>query len=197
MEKETKWAIDPSHSEIAFKIKHLMITHIKGVFRSYDADVRTSGSDFTTAEIDVWIDPASIDTGDTKRDEHLKGADFFDVANHKQITFDGGTIERSTKDSSLELWGNLTMKGISKRIKLSLEFGGLTKDPYGNEKAGFTVTGTISRKDWELKWNTALENGGEMVGEEVIVNCEIQLIKINDQEMKMKAESLEDEKVAV
>lgn len=195
MTKETKWTIDPAHSEIAFKIKHLMITNVRGVFKNFDADITTTGDDFTTAQIDVWIDATSIDTGDAKRDEHLKGAEFFDTKKYKEITFELATIEKSKKDGSLALWGDLIMKGISRRIKLDVQFGGLAKDPWGNERAGFTVTGKINRKEWELNWNTSLETGGMMVGEEVTINCEVQLIKANNKEMKMEAKASNSEEV--
>jgi polyisoprenoid-binding protein YceI len=126
----------------------------------------------------------------------LKSAEFFDVTKHKQITFSDGSIEKSKKDSSLELWGNLTIKGISKRIKLSALFGGLIRDPYGNEKVGFTITGKINRKDWGLTWNTALEGGGVVLGDDVTINCEIELIKSNADDLKIKIEELNDKKVA-
>jgi polyisoprenoid-binding protein YceI len=171
-----KWTLDTAHSEIAFKIKHLMITNVKGVFREFDAVIYTTGEDFITSEIDFWLNPASIDTGDEKRDAHLKGEDFFDAENHKQITFTGNTIE-SVNDQRYELYGDLTVKGITKRIKLDVEFGGVMKDPWGNEKAGFTINGKINRKDWGLNWNAALEAGGVLVSDTVSISCEVQLIR--------------------
>lgn len=174
---KTKWAIDPSHSEVAFKVKHLMITSVKGKFSEFEASIFTTGEDFMTAEIDFWLNPASIDTGDAKRDEHLKSADFFDVENHKQITFIGNTYEQVDGDGSYELYGDLTIKGITKQIKLDVEFGGVMKDPWGNEKAGFSVNGKINRKDWELNWNTVLEAGGVLVSDQIKISCEIQLVR--------------------
>lgn len=172
-----KWGIDPSHTEIAFKVKHLMITNVKGVFKEFDASIYTTGEDFMTSEIDFWMNPASVDTGDQKRDEHLKSADFFDVENFKQISFLGNSYEKVDKDGSYELYGDLTIKGIKKRIKLDVEFGGVMKDPWGNEKAGFTINGKMNRKDWGLNWNAALEAGGVLVGDEVRISCEVELIK--------------------
>jgi polyisoprenoid-binding protein YceI len=172
-----KWGIDPVHSEIGFKVKHLMITNVKGVFKEFEASIYTTGEDFMTSEIDFWLNPATIDTGDSKRDEHLKSADFFDVENHKQISFLGNTYEKVDGDGSYTLYGDLTIKGISKQIKLDVEFGGVMKDPWGNEKAGFTLNGKINRKDWGLNWNATLEAGGVLVSEEVRISCEIQLIK--------------------
>ncbi len=174
---KTKWGIDPIHSEIAFKVKHLMITNVKGVFKEFDASVYTTGEDFMTSEIDFWLNPASVDTGAADRDAHLKSADFFDVENFKQINFVGKSYEKVDNDGSYTLYGDLTIKGVSKQVKLDVEFGGVMKDPWGNEKAGFTINGKINRKDWGLNWNAALEAGGVLVGETVNISCEVQLVK--------------------
>ena len=130
-----------------------------------------------TSEIDFWLNPASVDTGDTKRDEHLRSADFFDAENHKQISFTGNTYEQVDGDGSYTLYGDLTIKGIKKQVKLDVEFGGVMKDPWGNEKAGFTINGKINRKDWGLNWNTTLEAGGVLVSDDVRISCEVQLVK--------------------
>ena len=188
--KETKWSIDPSHTEIAFKIKHLMISYVKGSFKVFDASIYTYGKDFTTAEIDLSIDTASISTGDEKRDVHLKSADFFDVEKHKQITFTSSTIGKANKDGVHELWGELTMLGITKNIKLDVEFGGVVKDPWGNEKAGFTVTGKIKRSDWGLVWNAPMEAGGFLVSDEVSISCEVELINVSPSTLTMELEPL-------
>lgn len=180
---KTRWVIDPAHSEIEFKVRHLMIAHIKGSFRIFDASIYTTGKDFGTAEIDVWIDTLSIDTGNNERDEHLKSEAFFDAMRHHQINF--RSLSMSKKDSDgeeYELWGELTMHGITKSVKLDVEFGGIERDPYGKEKAGFTVTGTINRYDWNLIWNSPTESGGVMVSEDVKISCEIQLINSGQQE---------------
>lgn len=174
---KTKWSIDKSHTDIEFKVRHLMISNIKGIFTEFEASIYTSGDDFLTAEIDFWLNPASIRTGDEKRDEHLKGADFFDVLNHKQITFTGNTFVKVDKVNNYELFGNLCIKGITKQIKLHVEFGGVMKDPMENQKAGFTIRGVINRNDWNLNWNTALEAGGILVSDEVTISCEVELIK--------------------
>ena len=173
---KTKWSIDQAHTEIAFKVRHLMISHVKGAFKTFDASIYTDAADFTTAEIDLWIDPSSIYTGDTKRDEHLKSADFFDVQKHKQITFTSSTMGKPDSEGNCELWGELTMIGITKNVKLNVQFGGTVKDPWGNEKSGFTVTGKINRSDWGLTWNASLEAGGLMVSDEVIISCDVELI---------------------
>lgn len=192
---QTKWSIDPAHSEIAFKVRHLMIAHVKGALKIFDANIYTSKKDFTTAEIDVWIDAASITTGDVKRDEHLKGADFFDVENHKQITFKANSIESEGDDGLHEMWGNLTMKGITKNIKLQVQFGGMLNDPWGKERAGFSITGKINRSDWGLVWNSAIETGGLMVGDEINISCEIELINTGNKELSMELENITEEAI--
>jgi polyisoprenoid-binding protein YceI len=174
---KTKWSIDHAHSEIAFKVKHLMITNVKGVFTEYDADVRTNGDDFMTAEVNFWMNPASVSTGNAERDVHMKSADFFDVENYRQITFVATGYENVDNDGSYELYGDLTIKGVTRNIRLDVEFGGVVKDPWKNEKAGFTINGKINRRDWGLNWNTALEAGGVLVSEDVYISCEVQLAK--------------------
>ncbi len=185
---KTKWSVDQAHTEIAFKVRHLMIAHVKGSFKTFDASIYTNGKDFTTAEIDLWIDPSSINTGDAKRDEHLISADFFDAQNHKQITFTSSTIGNLDSEGNHELWGELTMIGVTKNVKLNVQFGGIIKDPWGNEKSGFTVTGKINRSDWGLVWNATLETGGLMVSDEVTILCEVELINIGQKDLEMKLE---------
>jgi len=176
LEKE-KWVIDPSHSEIGFKIKHLMITNVKGNFKTFDAVIYTTGDDFRTAEADVSVDVSSIVTGSSDRDNHVKGADFFDSEKYPQINFISNTVEPVDQDGSFDLWGDLTIRDTTKRIKLNVEFGGVMKDPWGNEKAGFSVNGNINRKDFGLNWNAPLETGGLLVSELVQIHCEIQLTR--------------------
>jgi polyisoprenoid-binding protein YceI len=187
-DSKTKWLIDQVHSEIAFKVKHLMISNVKGSFKIFDASIYTNGKDFTKAEIDLWIDASSITTGDEKRDEHLKSADFFDMENHKQITFTSSYIGKEDAEGNHELWGELTMRGITHTIKLNAQFGGIVKDPWGNEKAGFTVTGKIERSKWDLIWNTSLEAGGFVVSEFVNIVCEIELTNAGHKELTMELE---------
>jgi polyisoprenoid-binding protein YceI len=174
---KTKWGIDPAHSEIGFRVKHLMISNVRGAFREYDASIYTTGENFMSAEIDFWLNPASVTTGDEKRDAHLKSADFFDVENFKEIHFIANTYENVDNDGSYELYGDLIIKGITKRIKLDVEFGGVVKDPWGNGKAIFKINGKINRKDWGLNWNAALEAGGVLVSEDVWISCEVQLTR--------------------
>ena len=193
MKKEIKWSIDQAHSQISFKVRHLMISHVNGKFKSFDASIYTTGKDFSTAEIDLWIDVESISTGDATRDEHLKGEDFFDIKKHKQITFTASGIEKAKMDGQREIWGTLTINGIGKKIKLEVEFGGIVKDPWGKEKAGFRVVGAINRSDWGLTWNTAIEAGGLVVSDEVKILCEFELTNIGDKDLLMELETAEQQ----
>jgi polyisoprenoid-binding protein YceI len=195
MKKEIKWVIDPAHSDIEFKVRHLMIANVKGAFTQFDASIYTTGKDFSTAVIDLWIDASSIGTGDEKRDEHLKSIDFFDVKNHKQITFVSSSIEKADLLGNHDLWGELTMRGVTKNIKLNVHFGGITKDPWGNEKVGFTVTGKINRNDWGLVWNTVMEAGGILVSEDVSISCEIELTNNGERELTMELDSSDSNKI--
>ena len=170
----TKWTLDAIHSELGFKVKHLMISNVKGVFNNFDVQVQ--GEDFTNSEIRVTVDASSISTSNTDRDDHLKNPDFFDVENYPELTFQGTSLEQ-VDDDEYQLKGILTIKGISKEVVLDVEFGGMMKDPWGNQKAGFSVSGKINRKEFGLNWNAALEAGGVMVGDEVKLNAEVQLVK--------------------
>jgi polyisoprenoid-binding protein YceI len=173
---KTKWNIDVDHSEIGFKVKHLMVANVRGSFKEFDGSIYTKDEDFLSAEIDFWINPASITTGNENRDVHLRSADFFDAENFKEINFTGNTFEKLGQDNYV-LYGDLTMKGIKKQIKLNIEFAGVVKDPWGNHKAVFNINGKINRRDWGLNWNAALETGGVLVSDDVWINCELQLIR--------------------
>ncbi len=174
MSTNSTWVLDPTHSEILFKVKHLMITNVKGEFRKFSANIL--GEDFQTAPIEVNIDAASIFTNEDNRDGHLKSADFFDVENHTAITFKSSSVTKIDSEN-YELKGQLTIKGISNEVSLKVEFGGINKDPWGNQKAGFSVSGKINRKDWGLTWNAPLETGGLLVSEEVSLMAEVQFVK--------------------
>ena len=174
--QETKWAVDPTHSKIGFKVKHLMISNVLGSFREFEGEVTTVGNDFSKSVISFSLNTASIDTEIADRDGHLKSGDFFDAENFPKISFEGSGLTDLGGDM-FELTGNLTIKGVTLPTTLAVEFGGINSDPWGNVKAGFSVTGKIKRKDWGLAWNAALETGGVLVGEEVKTNCDIQLVK--------------------
>jgi polyisoprenoid-binding protein YceI len=170
----TTWQLDPTHSELGFKVKHLMITNIKGEFRNFSAAI--DGEEFSKAAISAMIDTSSIFTNEDNRDAHLKNADFFDVDNHKEMIFKGSSLNK-IDDENFELTGMLSIKGISKEIKLDVEYGGTSTDPWGNEKMGFSINGKINRSDYGLNFNAALETGGFLLGEEVKISADLQFVK--------------------
>lgn len=171
-----KWTIDPAHSEITFKIKHLMISTVTGHFKKFNLEGETETNDFNTAQkIEFTADVDSIDTNNEQRDAHLKSADFFNIEKNPQIHFTGKKYE--INDDEGTLYGNLTIAGITRAITLSVEFGGIVVDPYGKTKAGFTVNGKINRKDFGITYNSTLETGSVLLGDEIKINAEIQLIK--------------------
>jgi polyisoprenoid-binding protein YceI len=172
----TKWVLDPAHSEILFKVKHMMIANVRGEFRKFNAEASSNGIDLIGSSVKADIDASSIFTNANDRDTHLKSGDFFDVENHKELTFTGTSYTKADEDKYL-LKGDLTIKGVTKEVVFDVEFGGVNKDPWGNEKAGFSLNGKINRKDFGLNWNTALEAGGLLVGEEVKISAEVQLVK--------------------
>lgn len=172
----TIWKVDPSHSEIQFKAKHLMITTVTGHFSKYDLQVETESDDFSnvlslvfTADID------SISTGSAQRDTHLKSADFFAADKYKQLKFIGKKLEKSGSEYKLD--GDLTIRDVTKPVTLDVEFGGIVTDPYGQVKAGFTISGKIKRKDFKLEWDSITEAGQVVVSNEIKIACEVQLIK--------------------
>lgn len=174
--KTTIWKLDPSHSELTFKVKHLMISNVKGEFQNFDAQIVTQGEDFNSAKVTSTVEANSVYTNNKDRDNHLRSADFFDVENNKELKFEGTDFEKLDEDN-YKLTGVLTIKGNSKEVILDVEHGGMMKDPYGQEKAGFSISGKINRKEFGLTWNTALETGGVMVSDEVRINGELQFIK--------------------
>ena len=185
---KTKWSIDHFQSKISFRVRHLLIAHVTGSFNSFDASIYTANRDFKTAEIDLWIATSSISTGDATLNRHLRSKDFFDFRHFKQIAFVASTIGSSDEDGNHELWGELTMMGITRNVKLNVKFGGITTDPWGIEKAGFTVSGKISRSDWGLIWNSTTESGGLMVSDEVAINCEIEVANRGQKALTMQLE---------
>lgn len=172
----TKWTIDPTHSEIGFKVKHMMFTNISGKFDSYEGTVETEENDFTTAKISFSAEINSVDTSNAERDNHLKSADFFDAENYPKLIFTSKSFTK-VNENNYELIGDLMIKGVSKEVKLPTEFSGLMQDPTGNTKVGLNIESKINRKDWGLNWNTTLETGGILVGEEVKLIINLQLAK--------------------
>lgn len=171
-----QWKIDPAHSEILFKVKHLMITTVTGSFKQFDLTVETETDDFATAKkIEFTADINSIDTNNQQRDTHLKSVDFFHGEEHPQLRFVGNKYEAQGDEAKLH--GELTIRGVSKPITLNVEFGGIVVDPYGQTKVGFTVNGKISRKEFGLTWNAVTEAGSVVVSDEIKIHAEVQLVK--------------------
>lgn len=166
----TKWLLDPTHSEITFKVKHLMISNVKGEFTTFNAEIDAEDDTFANAKVSAIIDADSIFTNNTDRDNHLKSADFFNAEVNPKITFEATSLNGNVT-------GNLTINGITKPVTLDVDFGGINSDPWGNTKAGFSFEGKIKRSDFGLTWNEALETGGVMVSEEVKIAGELQFVK--------------------
>jgi polyisoprenoid-binding protein YceI len=173
----TKWALDATHSEIQFKVKHLMISKVTGQFQKFDATVETEGDDLGTAKVSFTADVNSISTNNEQRDGHLKNSDFFDAENHPQITFVSSKLEK-LDDEQYKLYGTLTMRGTSKDIVLDVEFGGMIQDPWGNTRVGFTVTGKINRKDYGVSFSMVSETGSVLLGEEVSIHAQVEFVKV-------------------
>jgi polyisoprenoid-binding protein YceI len=172
----TKWSIDPMHSEVQFKVKHLVISTVSGFFRSFEGTVETENEDFDGARIEFTIDINSVDTNQTQRDEHLKSAEFFDAAKYPHLKFKSTSFKK-TGDDEYELKGNLTIKDQTKPVSLNVEFGGAAADFYGNTKAGFEITGKINRKEFGLTWDGVTEAGSVVVGEDIKLTINAQLVK--------------------
>lgn len=166
----TKWNLDPAHSEITFKVRHMMISNVKGEFKNFNVDLESEDENFKNVKASASIDTSSISTNNTERDNHLKSAEFFNAEAHPQITFETDSLND-------DVTGNLTINGVTKPVKLEVDFGGINVDPWGQTKAGFSFEGKINRSDFGLNWNAALEAGGVMVSDEVKIAGELQFVK--------------------
>jgi polyisoprenoid-binding protein YceI len=172
---KTKWAIDPTHTEVQFKVKHLVIATVTGAFKKFSGSVEAEGDAFDGAEAEFSIDVNSIDTNQNDRDAHLKSEDFFAAASYPQITFKNGKLIQ--KGEAYDLVGDLTIRDITKRVALKAEYGGTVTDPWGNVKAGFEINGKISRTEFGLKWNAVTEAGGVVVGDDVKLHLNVELAR--------------------
>jgi polyisoprenoid-binding protein YceI len=172
----TKWSFDPTHSELGFKIKHLMISNVSGAFKNFDVQVEMDSDDLTTAKIQATASVESIYTNNEHRDTHLRNSDFFEAEKYPEIKFQSTKIEKAD-EATYNLYGDLTMKDLTKPIQLTVEYSSVAKDPWGNQRAGFVVTGKLNRNDWGIKFNSVLETGGVALAEEVKINGEIQMVK--------------------
>src|SRR5687767_11231584 len=171
-----KWTLDQSHSEIQFKVKHLMISTVTGSFTNFNGTVKTNGDDFTTARIQLTAAIDSISTNNEQRDAHLKNGDFFDAENHPQLTFESSKLEK-IDDENYTLFGTLTMRGASKEVELNVEYGGITQDPWGNTRAGFSVTGKIDRQEFGISFGAVTETGGLLLGNDVKISANVEFVK--------------------
>lgn len=173
----TKWALDPTHSELQFKIKHLMISTVTGQFNKFDASIDAGSDDLTTAKVKMTADIDSISTNNEQRDAHLRTGDFFDAENHPQLSFTGERFEK-INDEEYKLHGTLTMRGVSKPVTLNVEHGGIVeKDPWGNTRTGFTFTGKVNRSDFGVNFGLIAEAGGVMLADEVKILGNVQFVK--------------------
>jgi polyisoprenoid-binding protein YceI len=170
----TKWIIDPTHSEVSFKVKHLVISTVTGYFRKFEGSVVTILDDFQGGKVNFTAEIDSIDTNQADRDGHLKSADFFDAANHPKLSFTGEIV---IYGESTSLIGDLTIRGITREIQMEFDFGGIVTDPYGQTKAGFEIEGIINRKDFGLTWSAITEAGSVVVSDQVRLILSVQLVK--------------------
>lgn len=170
----TKWIIDPTHSEVSFKVKHLVISTVTGYFRKFEGSAESTSDDFNGATVAFSAEIDSIDTNQTDRDGHLKSPDFFDAANHPKLVFSGKV---SSNEGQYKLVGELTIRGNTHEVELAVDFGGVAGDPYGQTKAGFEMEGKISRKAFGLVWSAVTEAGNVVVSDQVRLMLNVQLVK--------------------
>jgi len=175
--QSNQWGFDPAHTKIAFSISHMMISDVPGQFDAFDGTIQTDNDDFSSAKVNFTIDVNSINTHNVKRDNHLRSPDFFNTEMYPNITFVSTKIKPSLKKNEYTLIGDLTMNGITKTVKLKTVHRGTIKDPYGNIRAGFKVTGVLNRTEWGLKYNSVMDTGGLLIGEEVDIVCDVELIR--------------------
>jgi len=169
------WNIDTTHSSISFSIRHLVIAKVRGQFKKFSGTVSWDDADVTKSSVTVDIEAASIDTAEAKRDEHLRSADFFDVAQFPQLSFRSKRVE-TDGDAIARVVGDLTIHGVTREVTLAVEDLGRAKDPWGNRRSAFTATTAIDRKDFGLRWNQALEAGGVLVGDKVEISLDVQAV---------------------
>lgn len=170
------WKIDEAHSSVGFKVSHLVVSKTKGTFNDFSGTVDWDGKDITTAKADIKINTASIDTDDQKRDEHLKSSDFFAADSFPTMTFVSTKVTKLT-DNQYQLAGDLTIREVTRPVILDVEYSGLIQDPWGNTRAGFTAEGKIDRQEFGIKWSKALDGGGLVVGNDVDIAIEVELVK--------------------
>ena len=171
------WQIDKAHTNVMFSIRHMMITKVRGSFEKLDGIVELDEQHPENTQVEINIETASVNTRDEKRDAHLRSADFFNAEQYPLMTFKSKRVEL-TGENIARLVGDLTIRDVTKEVSLEVEYNGMLKNPWGMTSAGFAATAKINRKDWGLTWNVALETGGMLVGEEVDLTIELELIKV-------------------
>jgi polyisoprenoid-binding protein YceI len=175
MKTTKKWSVDPMHTKIQFSVKHMVIAQVTGEFKKYDLNISKMNGDIETAQVEFSIDASTVDTGIGDRDKHLKSPDFFDVEKYPEIHFQSTSIKK-TDDETYKMNGNLTIKDVTKPIELKVTYGGQIVDPWGNIRSGYNIEGTINRFDFNLTWNNMIETGGAVVGKNVKINSDIEIV---------------------
>jgi len=173
--QQKTWQLDASHSKIGFSVKHMVITNVQGHFDSFRVEVKPSVSGLENSEIYAEIDAASVNTGVADRDGHLKSPDFFNAEQYPVLTFKSKSFKK-VDDENYKLVGDFTIKNVTKEIELDVEFGGQVKDPWGNDRVGFTLTGSVDRFDYDLTWNALLETGGAVVGKKIKLDMSVEFV---------------------
>lgn len=183
----TRWAAHPQQSEISFEARHLMVSHVKGDFGQFEANVLTNGSDFSTADITLKVFSKSINTDDSKRDAQLRGPDFLSVDEHRQITFTSTSISK-TGSSRMLLRGDLRIAGVTKNVVFDMHMGLAATDAWGDETACLIITGKLTRDEWGLRWTTAMETAGFLIGDEMVIFCKLELYSTEQHDSRKKPE---------
>jgi polyisoprenoid-binding protein YceI len=171
-----RWEIDSGHSGIHFSVRHLVVAKVRGQFTRWSGTVQAPEGDLSRGTVEVVIDASSIQTGVSDRDAHLRSADFFDVEQHPEIRFRSTRVEPASR-GALRLWGELTIRGVTREVALEVEYAGRAQDPWGNERAGYSARTSIDRSDYGLTWNQVLETGGVMVGDRIEIEIEVEAVK--------------------
>jgi polyisoprenoid-binding protein YceI len=194
--KVTRWAAQPQQSEVSFEIRHLMVSHIKGNFSQFEANVLTNGNDFSTADIALKILSKSVNTDDSKRDAQLKGTDFLSADEHKLITFTSTSISR-IGGSRMLLRGDLKIGNITRSVGFEMEMGAAATDAWGDETACLIITGNLTREDWDLKWTDAMQAAGFLLGDQLAIYCRLELYSIEQHDAKKKPDVVAQFRTAV
>ncbi len=176
MNAQTKWQIDKVHSRVQFTATHLIISEVTGEFKNFDGDIETNGDDFSNAKVNFTVDVNSINTDNQQRDNHLRSDDFFNAQKFPKMTFAGKSMQKAG-DNKYKLFGDLTIRDVTKEISLDVIYNGTVKDPWGNTKAGFKIVGELNRFDYNLKWNVLMEAGGAVVGKVITITINLELQK--------------------